>query len=68
VPKPLRDRVWATYRPGQEDDWQPSEAYLEAARAAVVAVAEQEGLPPDTTLYDMFLRSVRSGAAPQGET
>lgn len=55
VPKQIRDRVWATYRPGQEDDWKPTRAYLEAAKAAVVAVAEREGLEPDTRVYDAFL-------------
>lgn len=43
VPKPLRDRVWATYRPGQEIDKRPSDEYREAAFAAVEAVARKEG-------------------------
>lgn len=34
VPKELRDRIWALYRPGQELDKQPSRFYLEAARRA----------------------------------
>ena len=34
LPKPLRDRIWATYRPGQEVDKNPSEEYVEAALAA----------------------------------
>lgn len=55
VPKPLRDRVWATYRPGQEDDKRPSRAYLLAAKDAVIAIAEREGVTPDTRLYDAFL-------------
>jgi hypothetical protein len=54
IPKPLRDRVWATYRPGQCDDWKPSAAYCEAAKAAVIAVAQQEGLAPDVQLYEVF--------------
>lgn len=33
LPKALRDRIWATYRPGQEIDKNPSAEYLEAARA-----------------------------------
>lgn len=56
VPKPLRDRIWKTYRPGQCDDMNPSMAYCEAARAAVIAVAEKEARAPDTALYDLFLR------------
>ena len=30
LPKALRDRIWATYRPGQEIDKNPSNAYLNA--------------------------------------
>ncbi len=33
LPKPLRDRIWATYRPGQETTKTPSPAYIAAARA-----------------------------------
>ena len=62
VPKPIRDDIWRTYRPGQCDDMNPSRAYLEAARAAVCAVAEREGLGPDTRLYDLML----AGAEPHG--
>jgi hypothetical protein len=32
LPKPLRDRIWATYRPGQEATLTPSAEYLTAAR------------------------------------
>ena len=42
VPKPLRDRVWATYRPGQCDDKQPSAAWFAVANAAIAAVASKE--------------------------
>lgn len=33
LPKALRDRIWATYRAGQEETLTPSVAYLEAADA-----------------------------------
>ena len=33
LPAPLRARIWATYRAGQEETMTPSEAYLEAAQA-----------------------------------
>ncbi len=33
LPKALRDRIWRTYRIGQEADGRPSREYLEAARA-----------------------------------
>lgn len=45
VPKPLRSRVWATYRRGQEVDKQPSDAWMEAATDAIRAVALEEGRP-----------------------
>lgn len=32
IPKPLRDRIWRTYQPGQEISKTPSAAYLTAAR------------------------------------
>lgn len=43
VPKPLQDRVWRTYRRGQEVDKQPSADYLAAARAAIEAVMRAAG-------------------------
>ena len=42
VPRELRARVWATYRPGQEISKTPSAAYLAAALEAVNAVARIE--------------------------
>jgi hypothetical protein len=33
LPKPLRDRIWATYRRGQEITKSPSPEYIEAALA-----------------------------------
>jgi hypothetical protein len=44
VPKALQQRVWATYRPGQEVTKDPSPEYLVAALAAVDAVADKEGI------------------------
>jgi len=60
VPKALRDRIWRTYRVGQCDDTRPSREYCEAAKAAVIVVAQREGRIPDTKLYDLFL--TRGGA------
>ena len=34
LPKPLRNRIWATYRRGQEDSEDPSKEYVDAAAAA----------------------------------
>ncbi|AAN02136.1 gp82 [Mycobacterium phage Barnyard] len=44
VPQALKDRVWATYRPGQEETKDPSHEYVRAAMAAVNAVADKEGI------------------------
>lgn len=33
IPKGLRDRIWATFKPGQERDGTPSREYVSAARA-----------------------------------
>ena len=33
LPRSLRTRIWATFRPGQEVTMTPSKAYLEAAEA-----------------------------------
>ena len=54
VPMAIRKRILATYRSGQCDDLSPSAEYCQAARDAVIAVAEKEGIEPDTVLYDMF--------------
>jgi hypothetical protein len=32
LPKPLRDRIWAAYQPGQEITKTPSLEYIEAAK------------------------------------
>ncbi len=42
VPKSIRDRVWAAYRPGQCDDKEPSETWHEAADTAIRTVFEKE--------------------------
>jgi hypothetical protein len=47
VPPDLRDAVWVNYRPGQETDKTPSQEYVNAALAAIEAVAAKEGLWKD---------------------
>lgn len=42
VPTELRRAVWSTYRVGQCDDRRPSREWLEAAKAAIEAVAAKE--------------------------
>lgn len=41
LPKRLRDRIWATYRPGQESTKVPSDAYLKAAKDVQAWIREQ---------------------------
>lgn len=41
LPKHLRDRIWDTYRPGQEATMSPSKEYLEAADAVQQWIASQ---------------------------
>ncbi len=43
VPERVQQAVWRTYRPGQEVDKSPSEAYMLAQRAAVWTVFVREG-------------------------
>jgi hypothetical protein len=45
VPRELKEAVRAAYRPGQCDDKRPSREWLEAAKAAIAAVAALA--PPD---------------------
>ena len=54
LPSRMRARIWATYRQGQCDDWQISNAYAEAARDAVRFVAAKEGREADTRVYDLL--------------
>lgn len=49
VPKKLQAEVWRTYRAGQEIDKRPTREYLDAANAAIKAVAAKEA-PPLTLL------------------
>lgn len=42
LPLDIRKRIWATYRPGQEKDKKPSQAYIEAAQAARKWIEEHE--------------------------
>lgn len=51
LPQDLRNRIWATYRPGQEINGTPSPAYIEAAEAVQRWIAERgakdgQMLPP----------------------
>jgi len=55
LPKVMRDMIWSTYRPGQCDDKNPSLEYCIAAKNAVMYIANEECIRPDTRLYDFFI-------------
>ena len=40
LPKRIRDGIWLAYRPGQENDLNVSESYVEWARAAQEWIAQ----------------------------
>ena len=52
LPKRLRDEIWRTYRRGQCDDWNITQAYSEAAKACVRFVAAKDGIAPDLRVYE----------------
>lgn len=59
VPVTNQIAVLRTYRVGQCDDLRPSQEYLDAAKASVIAVAEKEGRvvtgkERELLLYDML--------------
>jgi hypothetical protein len=43
LPKTLRDRIWQTYRPGQEVDKRPSAEYVAVAREVQEWIKRQAG-------------------------
>lgn len=47
LPKPLRDRIWRTFRPGQERDMRPSVEYLAVARDVQAWISKHTATPPD---------------------
>lgn len=55
LPKALRDRIWRTYRPGQEDSKTPSTAYLKVAREVQAWIEQHEAAkvpkPADSDLF-----------------
>lgn len=44
LPKALRDKVWATFRPGQEEAKDPSQGYIAVAREVQEWIAKHH--PP----------------------
>jgi len=58
LPKVIRDRIWQTYRAGQEITKTPSPAYLVAARGAQkwIELAEQFGDKPATAAFEKIIK------------
>ena len=54
LPKHLRDAIRKTYRSGQCDDWNITHDYANAARSAVIYIAEKERKLPDVSIYNML--------------
>ncbi len=52
LPKAIRDKIWAAYRPGQEKDLQPSREYVAVAREAEAWIAQYEGRQPGLDFGD----------------
>jgi len=50
LPQELRDRIWRTFRPGQEVNDTPSRDYVEAARAVQSWISEQPKPPEQGAL------------------
>ena len=46
LPKHLRDRIWSTYRPGQEISKTPSRDYIDAAREVQAWIAANHPSAP----------------------
>lgn len=42
LPRALRSKIWRAYRPGQENDKRPSEAYVAVAREVQQWIADQQ--------------------------
>lgn len=42
LPQEIRERIWASYRPGQEITKSPSREYIKATRAAKKWIEQQE--------------------------
>lgn len=58
LPKVIRDRIWATYRPGQEISKTPSKAYLIVAGGAQkwIELAEEHGDAPATLAFENLIK------------
>jgi len=55
LPRPLRDQIWATYKPGQELAGTPSAAYVEAAKAVQAWIADNDAKLGSATIHSTQL-------------
>jgi hypothetical protein len=56
IPADLQRKIWKAYRPGQEKDMRPSEAYLAAAHEVQEWIKSQLP-PPEPVTGDLFAQS-----------
>jgi hypothetical protein len=72
LPKKIRDAIWREYRPGQEDDKQPSLRYKAVQRLAVAHTAfkphdEQAAYEAALYMQDAMILRQRAIDAGQGD-
>jgi hypothetical protein len=72
LPKKIRDAIWNEYRPGQEDDKQPSLRYMAVQRLAVAHTAfkphdEQAAYEAAQYMQDAMILRRRAIEAGQGD-
>ena len=58
LPRGLRQRIWATYRPGQEIEKNPSARYLHAANEVQAWIAKQKPADVHETGYPAVERAM----------
>lgn len=61
VPGRIQRRVWIEYRPGQCDDKRVTPEWLQAADAAIAAVALKEGRPVTAPMMRAYQALTASG-------
>lgn len=70
VPIMIRRDVWRWYKPGQEDNLNPRQEWIDAAKKAINHVAQLEGkqpLPEDVVLIKTVEDAIAKAKLNQGE-
>ena len=67
VPRDVQSDVWKYYRPGQEQDKQPTVDYVSAALSAIFAVADKEKVDydPQAIIRDAAIKLASGKSAEQ---